>query len=183
MLADVVPTLRAIHQHGLIHGDVHLANICAKHDAEPSTTTTTSQWQVRVIDFGHAKAPGKYLLAGSLLNAPQEHLDAIAKSGRSVFVKYSPATDLESLVKSVVVMDLVPRDRAEILRLESRLVHSATMDDEKENGKQLHDYWAMLLERRVYYKKMLKYARATNYKKLQKKIRATNYSTMWQNGE
>ena len=96
-LADLVRTLRFVHGAGLVHRDVRPANVCLRprgHD----------EFEPVLVDFGLAvdvgSAGATSRMVGTAAYAADIHLRLMSEDVNRSDLPYSPATDLESLVKT-----------------------------------------------------------------------------------
>ena len=87
--AGLLDDLCALHDAGLVHRDIRLANILVVGGV------------AKLIDFGYARAPvTEWGLRGTQTTASQAILRAALQPGR---ISYRPEDDMESLLKAYVM--------------------------------------------------------------------------------
>ena len=147
-LLKTLDTLNKVHDAGIIHRDIRPSNILVKGFVGENAVVQST---VTLIDFGLSidtsepspadspKSPPADCYVGTPAYSPQRHLELLRQSSTNMFV-YSRSTDLESLVKTWVVLTL----RDEVHRTLVAWSEGATTDPKA--CVQLHEWWKHLFE-------------------------------------
>jgi serine/threonine protein kinase len=158
MFVKLVSTLKAIHECGILHRDIRIANVVFSDVLEVVGKHAEIVVQPFIIDFGLAvfKTRFRSTFVGTPLYAPQAHLSA-SENDLYIFTK---STDLESLVKVSVLMTL--KDHS-LFRAWNR---KCLTEERPEYIKKIYRWWETVFSTTGIYREALDAARSGDYEKL-----------------